>query len=77
VFTRDNYTCIDCGWHDPTMRTLECDHVGDRLNHDLTNLVTRCGRNTPRNCHGRKTSAQGNAARAPLARAKPKHPGLR
>lgn len=61
VFRRDNWRCIDCGHHDPTGRTLECDHTGDRHDHRTQSLATRCGP-----CHRQRTLAQ--AARARGAR---------
>lgn len=69
VFTRDHWTCIDCGHRDPTGRTLEADHIGDRHNHSLDNLATRCG---PRanDCHGRLTRSHRRARPIEL------HPGV-
>lgn len=76
VFQRDNWTCVDCGHRDITGATLECDHTGDRNDHRLTVLITRCGRYSPNNCHGRKSSAEGHAARPQARRPKARHPGL-
>lgn len=73
VFQRDHWQCVDCGWHDPTGRTLECDHTGDPDDHRPPVLATRC-----RPCHRRRTQQQAAAARgAGPARRRPDepHPG--
>ena len=75
TLARDHWTCTECGHHDPTGRTLECDHIGDRDNHDPVNLRTLCQR-----CHRRRTDLQAQAGRGvgPLRRRPPvRHPGLR
>jgi len=75
VHQRDNWTCIDCGHHDPTGRTLECDHTANRHNHELHTLATRC-----HTCHTRRTQAQAAAARTQRSRQRPQHqphPGLK
>lgn len=77
VFARDNWTCIDCGWHDATGRTLECDHLGDTTDNRIHMLATRCGVHSPRNCHGTKTGRAGAAARQRQHRPTEPHPGLR
>lgn len=53
---RDNFTCVDCGYRDPTGRTLEADHIGptDQIEH----LRTRCT-----DCHRTKTLADATASR--------------
>lgn len=61
TFRRDGWRCTTCGHHDPTGRTLECDHTGDRNDH--TRLTTLCGHGAPNNCHGRRTKQQAAAAR--------------
>lgn len=53
VFKRDRYKCVDCAHHDRTGRTLECDHIGDRDDHSLPNLATRCAP-----CHAERTKRQ-------------------
>lgn len=63
MFRRDNHTCTNCGWHDPTAHTLECDHIGNRLDHSPANLTTLCGKGSPLNCHGTKTKQQAAAGR--------------
>lgn len=73
-FQLDGWTCVDCGWCDPTGRTLECDHIGSRDDHRLDALRTRCGPKAPRNCHGRKTGREAQARRTPKRAAEP-HPG--
>lgn len=75
-FELDDWTCVDCAWEDPTGRTLECDHIGDRHDHRIEQLRTRCGKRAPNNCHGRKSGRQGGLAGARRARPKPRHPGL-
>lgn len=74
-FQLDGWTCVDCGWCDPTGRTLECDHIGSRDDHRLDALRTRCGPKAPRNCHGRKTGREAQARRTPKRAAEP-HPGM-
>lgn len=74
-FTIDRWTCVDCGHHDPTGRTLECDHTGHRDDHRLEHLRTRCT-----TCHAQRTATQRQAAidAMPKARRTPgPHPGLR
>ena len=74
-FTLDGWACVDCGHHDPTGRTLECDHIGHRDDHRLEQLRTRCAP-----CHARRTKAQAAAARGagPLRKRPPEaHPGHR
>ncbi len=78
-FELDDFTCVDCGHRDPTGATLEADHVGDRHDHRIGQLRTRCGRGTENNCHGRHTQEQAAAARAAMPKAnrpRPRHPGL-
>lgn len=70
----DGWTCVDCGHHDPTGRTLEADHIGHRDDHRIEALRTRCAR-----CHARRTKAQAAAGRAAMPRARraaEPHPGL-
>lgn len=76
VFTRDGYTCTNCGWVDPSGGTLECDHLGAPDDHSFDHLTTLCGRGTPSNCHGRKTSAAGKPT-ALVKRPPERHPGIR
>lgn len=74
----DNWTCVDCGWHDPTGRTLDCDHTGDRDDHRIASLRTRCNERA-NGCHRRRTqrqAAEARAARPSRRRADPPHPGL-
>lgn len=82
VFDRDGHRCTymrSDGRRCSTRDRLECDHVGDRLNHDPSNLTTLCSWH-----HLRKSSSQGGQAaaaakaeRPSLARRKPeRHPGL-
>lgn len=75
-FEHDHWTCVDCGWHDPTGRTLECDHIGRPDDHRIDQLRTRCGRNSPRNCHGTKTGRDAQARQHPK-RPPETHPGTR
>jgi len=74
-FEHDHWTCVDCGWHDPTGRTLECDHIGRPDDHQLDQLRTRCG---PRahNCHGRKTAREAGRNKPRQTRPPEPHPGL-
>ncbi|MGW3486545.1 HNH endonuclease [Streptomyces sp. NPDC001054] len=76
VLARDEYRCRNrtggrvCGrWAN------QVDHIGDKNDHRPEMLQALCAQ-----CHGRKSSAQGNAARwAPAARRdRPaeRHPGL-
>lgn len=58
----DNWTCVDCGHHDPTGRTLECDHDGDRNDHRIESLRTRCS-DQANGCHRKRTQAQANQGR--------------
>lgn len=80
VFQRDGWRCT---YVDPQTRDRcrgpaeECDHIGDRLNHDPSNLRSMCSYH-----HGKKSGGQGGVARAKkLAQAKRKfrrdedHPG--
>ncbi len=76
-FAIDNWTCVDCDYRDDTQTGigLECDHIGDPLDHSLDQLRTRCT-----TCHAEHTkqqAAEGRAAHAakrrPPAR---RHPGL-
>ena len=79
TFTRDGWTCVTCGHHDPTGATLECDHLGDKHDHRLHMLRTLCGKRSPNNCHGQRTAQQAREAHAamPRARRSPEaHPGL-
>lgn len=80
VFARDNWTCVDCGWCDPSGGTLECDHLGQPDDHRTEMLATRCGARTPNNCHGARTAAASVAARTARARQRTRqpeqHPGL-
>jgi 5-methylcytosine-specific restriction protein A len=54
---------------------LECDHIGDPTNHELSNLQALCSTH-----HKRKTARQGaearNRRRIPRKRPPEKHPGL-
>lgn len=61
----DNWTCVDCGLHDPTGRLLECDHDGDRHDHRIESLRTRCTdrRHGGNGCHRRRTQQQAAEAR--------------
>ena len=60
-FHLDQHTCTapGCDWHDPSGRTLECDHTGDR--HDHTQLTTLCGKGSPHDHHGQRTKQQAKA----------------
>ena len=74
VFSRDNWTCVDCGYRNVAAIGLECDHTGHPDDNRLTALATRC---TP--CHAKRTRAQSLAARSAMPRAKrdpERHPGL-
>lgn len=88
VFKRDGYRCTQalpltgkrCPNHrgDAKGTRLECDHIGSKWDHSMSNLTTLCAYH-----HAKKTSDQGIAAReakyAPKARNKPReeqHPGL-
>ncbi len=60
-----------------SVEDLECDHLGDPANHDLSNLRALC-----RMHHRRRTAQQGGLAAAAAAKRRPrkrppdKHPGL-
>lgn len=43
-FEQDDWTCTEpgCTHHDPTGRTLECDHIGDKHDHRIESLRTKC-----------------------------------
>lgn len=84
TFERDGWRCTyvrsdgrRCSEKNP--RRLECDHVGDRLDHSLPNLTTLCNWH-----HQRKSSSQGGTAaqvvaaeRRNLRKRPPEtHPGL-
>jgi 5-methylcytosine-specific restriction protein A len=75
-FEIDDWTCVDCGHYDPSGITLECDHIGDRHDHRIEQLRTRCGKRSPNNCHGKKSARQGGEAGARMRRPDPPHPGL-
>lgn len=78
-FAIDDWTCVDCGHRDSSGASLECDHIGDRDDHRIEQLRTRCGRRA-NDCHGKRTRAQAAAARAarPTRLRPPRpHPGLR
>ena len=66
---RDNWTCVDCGLHDPTGRLLEADHDGDRDDHRIDNLRTRCtlARKGGNGCHDKHTKRQAAEARRQAA----------
>lgn len=66
-FQIDNWTCVDCGHHDPTGATLECDHDGDRHDHRIENLRTRCTDRAKggNGCHRRRTQQQARTGRRP------------
>lgn len=49
----------------------QVDHIRPGDDHSLGNLQPAC-----EYCHGKKSSAEGNAARPRTARPKPRHPGL-
>lgn len=73
-FTLDRWTCVDCGHHDPTGATLECDHIGHRDDHRIEQLRTRC-----KPCHARRTTTQRQAAIDAMPKAKRpigRHPGM-
>lgn len=61
VLRRDGHQCT---WTEPdgtrcqATTALECDHIGDRDNHNLDNLRTLCSWH-----HGKRTAAQALAAR--------------
>lgn len=45
VLKRDDYTCVDCGHHDPTGRSLRAAHLRplhEGGGYDLSEGVTRC-----------------------------------
>lgn len=68
ILARDHNRCYKCGDHTAT----EVDHVdGNHHNDDPANLRAIC---TP--CHRRKSSREGHAARARLARPTEPHPGI-
>ena len=83
VFERDGWQCTHirsndgyrCSERNPDR--LECDHVGNRLDHSMANLTTLCHWH-----HLRKSGSQGGkaAAAAPprvqLKRPVRQHPGL-
>lgn len=64
VMRRDGH---QCQIRDPGCigTASECDHVGDRLNHDPENMRAAC-----RPCHQRRSSGQGGAAAGRAARAR-------
>jgi len=78
ILRRDGHRCThtDDNGRRCQARATDVDHIAGRHNHHPTNLTALCGPH-----HARKSSAEGNAARAELARlrlrpAEP-HPGLR
>ncbi|AQW55281.1 HNH endonuclease [Streptomyces violaceusniger] len=73
ILLRDQYRCQ---WFEHGTRcakpATDVDHIGDRNDHRHENLQALC-----RECHARKTSRQGNAARWAVRRQRPpeRHPG--
>jgi len=58
---RDRFTCQHCGFHSPTGKGLEADHVVPvdlGGSNEVSNLQTLC-----RDCHGVKTRAEAEARR--------------
>jgi hypothetical protein len=57
VLERDRYTCVDCGHHDPSGRSLVCDHIHGVLEiadpFDSNECAARC-----LICSGRKDGAR-------------------
>jgi 5-methylcytosine-specific restriction enzyme A len=76
-FELDCWRCVDCGHWDPSGISLECDHIGHRDDHRLEMLRTRCGKRSPNNCHGRKTSREAQARKPSRLRPPTPHPGLK
>ena len=81
-FDLDGWACVDCGHHDPTGSTLECDHIGDRDDHRLEKLRTRCAdiAKGGNGCHRQRTNEAAASARGvgtTRLRPPPAHPGLR
>jgi 5-methylcytosine-specific restriction endonuclease McrA len=79
VLRRDRYTCQECGYRDPSGKTLETHHTVARATggqHSMDTLVTLC-----RSCHKRHTdvlvatlaTARRAASRKPVER----HPGIK
>jgi 5-methylcytosine-specific restriction enzyme A len=64
ILKRDLYTCRECGKRGAT----DVDHdvpVAEGGTSDDSNLVTLCGpRSGPGSCHARKSTAEGNRAKA-------------
>jgi 5-methylcytosine-specific restriction enzyme A len=84
ILRRDGHRCTwtledgtRCPWTDHTGSTLEVDHAGDHDDHRDHMLRTLCGRGSPDNHHGTRTSRQAIAAR-PSRRRPPEgpHPGV-
>lgn len=75
VITRDilDRDCHQCRIQGPdcTGTATEVDHIGSRHDHTRANLRAAC-----HTCHGQRTSAQGNSARA-ATRALEQHPRQR
>lgn len=77
VFQRDGNRCviIKASGRRCWDRATDCDHIGDRDDHSIENLRSLCSWH-----HQRRSSQQGNAARAEkakiLLRPKERHPGL-
>ena len=78
VFERDGWTCVQCGHHDPTCATLECDHMGAKTDHRLHMLRTLCAdvRKGGNGCHRQHTAQQGANAKPRTHRRAEPHPGL-
>lgn len=72
---RDNWTCQNCGWEDPTGKTLDIDHKHNLAtggtNHP-DNLWTLC-----RWCHNHKTQQEAATSKNSWKKPKQKHPGLK
>ena len=53
TFIRDNYKCVLCG-----APATDCDHIGNKHNHEITNLRSLCTQ-----CHRKRTGKQGGSAK--------------
>ena len=75
TLTRDHHTCQHCGWHDPTAKTLQIDHIKNLKTggtNNPNNLQTLC-----KGCHNHKTQQEAQQAQNNWKHPTQRHPGLK
>lgn len=73
ILDRDAHRCRGIDGRPCGQPATDVDHIGDRHDHSPSNLQALC-----RDCHGRKSAREGNAARWAVRERRPveRHPGL-